>query len=78
VTKLQLLREEAGFFTPGEFAAKAGLSFLTIRRAEKGEKVNRRTALLIARALGKPLSEIDDLNYPGKDGSKSASDQGEE
>ena len=68
MSNLQQLREEAGFLTAEAFAVHADVSHMTVRRAERGHVITRQNALRLARALNKPLTEIEGLNYVGKDG----------
>lgn len=71
---LQEMREDAGMITPEEFAAAAGISLVTLQRAERGVRVSRNTALHIARALGKKLKELP-IDYTGKKSSGDANAQ---
>lgn len=64
---LQMLREAAGYFTPEELAVKAGVSNNTVRRAERGYRITRQSALRLARALNRLPEEIDGLQFVGKE-----------
>ncbi len=52
--------------THEDLASKTETSKSTIIRAEKGERVSRRTARAIAHVFGMKLEQLTDLNYVGK------------
>ena len=64
---LQELRRKAGFLTPELFAAAAGISFMTVRRAEKQQSISVLSAIRIAKALGlENPNQIDGLKFTAR------------
>lgn len=62
---LAQMRIEAGYFTPEDFAVRAGVSSTTVRNAEKGKPIQLNIAYRFAEALGisrQKVLEIEGLN----------------
>jgi transcriptional regulator with XRE-family HTH domain len=56
---LKELRERAGL-TAGQLALKAGVSYQTVRRLERGERVSRVYLLRVLNALGAREDDIEE------------------